>query len=185
MTGQSSPGDPLPSDPGPDDELARLDTVFRVEGPRLLRFFRRRVENSENARDLLQEVFARLLGSPTGRSLERPGPYLQRIARNLLIDGARSQEARLAPFHVAFDEALAGHVTPDQEERIHAEDLLRQYECALQTLPERTREIFEMHRVEGLTYTAIRDRLGVSIGTVEYHIGRALAHIDRELEASR
>ena len=46
---------------------------------------------------------------------------------------------------------------------------------------EKTRKVFLLHRVEELTYKEIGERLGVSIPTVQYHVARALAHLDAAL----
>ncbi len=63
-----------------------------------------------------------------------------------------------------------------------ARDLLRLYELAIEGLSDKTRAVYLLSRVEGLTYDGIRSRLGISMGTVEYHMMRAIAHIDRVLE---
>jgi RNA polymerase sigma-70 factor (ECF subfamily) len=161
------------------EERARLDRLFRMEAPRLLGFFRRRTRDSELAMDMVQEAFLRLAGSSTGRRLDNPAPYLQRIARNLLFDRNRRRETTL--LHLPFNDDCSGAVEPEQIANLEASDMLKLYRRALSELSPRTREVFLLHRVDGLTYNDIRLRLDVSLGTVEYHISRALVHIDRVL----
>jgi RNA polymerase sigma-70 factor (ECF subfamily) len=72
-------------------------------------------------------------------------------------------------------------VAPEQEDALEVEDLHRQYRDAVQHLTPRTREVFILHRVDELTYTEIAARLGISVSTVEYHIMRALVHLDEAL----
>lgn len=158
-----------------------LADLYRTEAPRLLRFFQRRTGNSDSALDMVQEAFLRLVRSPMGSRLENPAPYLQRIARNLLFDRAKRTETKLAAFHMPFDEEFVAWVEPEQELELEAHDLLKRYEHALAELSDKTRAVFLLHRVQGCTYNEIRIRLGVSLGTVEYHMGRALAHFDRVL----
>lgn len=158
-----------------------IDRLFRAEAPRLLRFFRTRVRDSDIADDMVQETFLRLAASPRAGALHNPAAFLQRIARNLLFDRMKRSEIRLAAMHMPFDEDLDGGVPPDQEDGLEAEDLRAQYERAIATLSPKTREVFLLHRLDGLTYKEIHRHLGVSLGTVEYHMMRALAQIDRAL----
>ncbi|MEO7966836.1 MAG: sigma-70 family RNA polymerase sigma factor, partial [Gemmatimonadaceae bacterium] len=48
---------------------------------------------------------------------------------------------------------------------------------AMEDLPERSRVVFEMSRAQGLKYSEIADALGISIKTVEAHMGKALRHL--------
>ena len=114
--------------------------------------------------------------------LVNPAPYMQRIAQNLLFERARQRRRRMTAFHVPIGEGSDPVTAPDQAHRIEARDVMRLYRQALATLPEKTREVFLLHRVDELTYKAIGERLGLSIPTVQYHVARALAHIDAALE---
>lgn len=154
-----------------------LDRLFRSESPRLLSFFRGRTRNADAASDMVQDAFVRLAGRSEQGSLSNPAAYLQRIARNMLIDRAR----KLVPVELPIeDQHLL--VAPRQEEGLVARDLLRLYEEAVAGLSDKTRAVFLLQRVEGLTYEQVRSRLGISVATVEYHMMRAIAHIDRVLE---
>lgn len=159
----------------------RLEKLFRTEAPRLRRYFHRRTGDSEAAQDLTQEVFLRLTGSPTRYELAKPFAYLQRIARNLLIDRGRRNAAMLAYAHLPYDENMCPRFEADQNYAIEANDLLARYELALAGLSAKSRRIFLLHRVDELTYSQISEILEISIGTVEYHMGRALSHLDRAL----
>lgn len=159
---------------GPDDNLDRL---FRSEAPRLLSFFRGRTGNADAASDMVQDAFVRLAGRSRQGGLSNPAAYLQRIARNMLIDRTR----RTAPVELPIEEQDLS-VPPRQEEGLAARDLLRLYEEAVAGLSDKTRTVFLLQRVEGLTYEQIGTRLGISVATVEYHMMRAIAHIDRMLD---
>lgn len=165
----------------PDPEHPVVETLYRDEGPRLLRYFSSRVDRDE-AHDLMHETFAGFLGivARRRRPIARPGAYLQRIARNLLIDRARRRHTRhLATAELAAD-AGQGIVVP--EDALIARELLARYEQAVADMPERTRTIFVLQRADGLTYRQIAERLDTSLWTVEHHMKRAIAHIDRSFE---
>ncbi|SBV32742.1 RNA polymerase sigma-70 factor, ECF subfamily [uncultured Sphingopyxis sp.] len=159
----------------PNDGSAALDRAFRNDGAVLLRYLGRHV-GPEAAPDLMQEVFLRAAGSEQRHRLANPAAFLQRIARNLLINRAVSRRRNkivLLPLQDDHDVATP----PQQELEMEAADLLRLYERAITGLSEKTRRVFLMHRVEELSYREIHRRLGISIATVEYHMMKALAHI--------
>jgi RNA polymerase sigma factor (sigma-70 family) len=162
--------------------IADVRQIYETEAPRLQRYFQRRLRSREDAGDLVQESFARLVGCMARTTLPRPAAYLQRIARNLLLDRYKRLETRLLAFHVPIDDGFEVAVAPDQAARIEVEDVMRIYRQALEELPQRTQEIFLAHRVDELTYREIAENMGLSIPTVQYHVARALAHIDAALE---
>lgn len=166
----------------PAANAAVLEEVYRTEAPGLTRYFRSRLRQSDEAADLVQEAFARLAGFMARNALPRPGAYLQRIARNLLYDRSKRLEVRLAAFHLPIGEGSEPAVDADQCHAIEAQDVLRLYRQALEQLPEKTREVFLLHRVEELTYREIGMKLALSVPTVQYHFARALAFIDAALE---
>ena len=65
----------------------------------------------------------------------------------------------------------------------HSEKELQEIiQRALDTLPERCREVFIKSRIEGLKYKEISDELGISVNTVENHIVTALKKLRVELK---
>ncbi|WP_369801432.1 RNA polymerase sigma factor [Novosphingobium sp. Fuku2-ISO-50] len=162
---------------------AVLDHAFRNEGPSLLRYLGRRA-GYDAAPDMLQEVFVRAAGSAQVGRLNNPAAFLRRVARNLLIDRSRRRGADDVIVFPLDEEQHAASL-PEQEHHLEARDLMRLYEGAVDALPEKTRRVFLMHRVDELSYREIHERLGISIATVEYHMMKALAQIARAVDAGR
>lgn len=173
-------GDPLP----PEDRVGAstwvsIDDLYREHRPRLLRFLRRRTSPDE-AMDVVQKVFARLLGTNRSTSTIRsPDAYLQRAADNQVRDDARRDRRRSAQLHV-HDGSVALH-SIDQTAALEARDMLRRLEQAIAALKPRTREIFLAHRIDGYSYADIAQRTGLSIKAVEKQMSNAIAHLDRTL----
>ena len=175
----------------PDDETGsspggggngqlRFDDLYREQAPRLRRWLDARLRSSEDANDLVQDAFARFLGSGARDGLRQPEAFLNRIVRNLLIDRSRRLSNRTA--HVPIDETNAPVVRATQEDGFELEQMRRRYRAAVDALPPRMREVFVLHRVEGLGYSEIATQLGISMRTVEWHVGEALLRIGRDLE---
>lgn len=156
-----------------------FEEIYRMERPRLLRFFRRKIGPGD-ASDLVQETFARVWQSGAFDRLDNPQGYLTRTAQNLLIDLARRRK-RNACTMCPLDEARDAPLPPHQEWGIQALELRAAYRRALLALPRRTRRIFLMQRLKGMTYRQIGKHLGVSDECIEYHMMRALRGI-RQME---
>lgn len=173
--------DPLP----PEDRVVRaaapLDDLYRAHGPRLLRYFSRRADR-QDASDLVHESFLRFANSDAcrERTVECPEAYLNQIATNLLRDRAKSALQRSLAHHVPADDIpLAG---ADLVAALEARDKLNRLQTALTRVKPKTREIFLAHRRDGLSYKQIAERHGLSVKGVEWHMAKAIDHLDRVLK---
>lgn len=155
-----------------------LDLLYRDHAPKLRRRLRSRLGSADEANDLIHEAFARLLGASRAHDVQQPGAFLNRIVRNLLIDRSRRRLARAA--HIPLGDDIA--VRPHQADGIELEQLRERYREIVDALPPRTREVFLLHRIEGLSYAAIAERLAISVRTVEWHIAQAVLRISRGLK---
>lgn len=158
----------------------RLALLYRERAPALQRRIRARLRSSEEASDIVQDAFARLLAAGARQVLRQPEAFLNRIVRNLLIDRARRGASQA--LHMPIDDANAPMVRPTQEDAIELEEMRMRYREAVDALPERMREVFVLHRVDGLSYRAIAERLEISHRTVEWHVAEAIIRIGRDLE---
>lgn len=154
-----------------------LERLFRSQGPTLTRYVRSRIGPHEDVQDLVQDAFVRLVAARHDVSMERPEAYLQGIARHLVLDRFRHSGRRGSPVDVPVEEALNVATPPDQEWALEAEDAKRRFVAVLDTLAPKTREIFLLHRVNGLEYAEIARRMALSDKAIQYHMTRALAKL--------
>lgn len=133
-----------------------------------------------DAADALQDACVRALQLEVPQAIREPARYLARIARNVLIDRSRRQHLENALFDASVDTELApGGLDP---ERITAgEQTLMRVLAAIEALPPRCREAFELHRFDGLSYVRVADRMGISTSMVEKHIAEAMLRLTRSL----
>lgn len=152
-----------------------LYALYLQHEPEIRWYFIRRVRCAQTAAELTQETFIRLLGQGVPASIEAPRAYLYRVASNLLTDHFR--KAGGIPTTVSDAEL---HDVPNNtagpERNVLARDEIRRLERAIDELPRRRREIFLLHKFEGLSYGEIADRLGIAKNTVMVQMMRALAH---------
>ncbi|UYB51072.1 sigma-70 family RNA polymerase sigma factor [Xanthomonas sp. AM6] len=143
---------------------------------RLLRgFFLRRGSPTEDAEDLAQEVYLRLLRS-TGENAEavaNPEAYLFTVAANLAREHARARSA-LPPLE---DVELLAEVLKSEED-VEGEFERRQrwsdIRSTIARLPPTTRRMMELHYRDGLECPQISAQLDVSVHMVRKHIGKGL-----------
>ena len=151
------------NDPSPDFE-ALFDSAY----PALLRYCFRMTGDSEQAEDLAQEAFFRLLD----RKVEGPEAgrrsWLFRVATNLARDRARTQGTRRRILSgVALPDPVPG---PDRalDRSLDVQEVRK----ALEALPERDREMLLL-RQEGFSYREIAEVAGVSNRSVGTILARA------------
>ena len=137
----------------------------------------------EDGADLVQDAFLRTIESGRARDIGSPFSFLLRVARNGVIDRFRHR-ARWTK--LVWDEAEGlgrPDPAPDAEKILVARDRLRRAIASIEAMPERRREVFLLHRIEGLTYLQIARQLGISPKTVEYHLAAAMAQLSRDVDA--
>lgn len=151
--------------------------------PALIGYFRRRIKDSAEAEDLAQEVFLRMLRRGNVSGLSDVRAYLFETASSVLVDRARRGAVRHRSKHDSFDpQAHAGEAFPIERVFLGKEELSRA-SVALLELPERTRTIFVLRRLEGMRYADVARRLGISVSAAEKHMGRAVAHLTERMKS--
>lgn len=155
-------------------ENAALHALYSEHNGWLKNWLRARLGNASDAADLAQDTFIRVLTARNAQSIREPRSYLGSIAHALMVDRFR----RRAVEQAYLDElALRPEQTFDSPEtRLLILETLVAVDTLLDGLGERTRNIFLAVQLEGLTYTATAERLGVSLNTVKKHLARAMTH---------
>ncbi len=148
---------------------------------RLRRFVRGLVASRQDAEDVIQEAYLRVLRYSTEYEVEDRERLLFSAARNLAVDSQRRRRTRER--YAADFAVLAESVDdwPASDEVVDARERLRRVEVAIVLLPPRCREVFLMHRLDGLSYSQIARSCGISVSAVEKHIARACLLINTKV----
>lgn len=162
-----------------DDSLATADLglLYRTHHSWLHGWLSRRIGCRENAADLAQDTFVRVLKSRQTSPLREPRAYLSSIARGLLIDQYRRRELERA--YLESIALLPEQEVPSAESRLMILDALERIDRMLDQLKPRVRQAFLFAQLDGLTCAAIAERLSVSRATVERDLSQALQHCYR------
>jgi RNA polymerase sigma-70 factor, ECF subfamily len=124
----------------------------------------------EDAEDIVQEAYARLLSKERWISQEDEVGYLVRTVRNVFLSqcAARARRPQTVCDELAYERA-ADPSSPSAEDIIAQRDLL----AVIATLPQPQREVLVAVDVAGLSYREAAAELDVPIGTVMSRLYRA------------
>lgn len=163
-------------------ENMAIDSLHRAYRGPLLRFFSGRISDGAVAEDMVQQVFERLIQRGGLESIENAKGYVFRVAQSVIIDHLRKTGSRRSHAHEEFDESIHGGVDFSPEHVLVKRERLARAMQILQALPERTRIIFVLRRLEGEKYQDIAARFGISVSAVEKHMERAVAQLAKGMD---
>jgi RNA polymerase sigma factor (sigma-70 family) len=173
-----------------EQDLRIAESVKR-EQARLRNFIRRRVPDSRDAEDILQDVFYRFVeANRLLMPIDHVTGWLFRVARNRIADLFRRKEPE------ALDD-LGG--AGDDNERLELDDLLpspgagpetlyvrsvvlAEIEAAVDELPREQREVFVAHELDGRSFKDIAAATGVPINTLLSRKRYAIRHLRDRLQ---
>lgn len=171
---------------GQDSSLTRDDAEALSRRYRLplLRFFERRLHNRADAEDLAQEVLLRLARQRTRIANPRPA-YIFLAARSVLLDKVRKDRLRQR-YAIASQPGDENIVEAPSAERVYsARERVERVHDLMAGLTPRARQVFVMHRIDGLTYSEIAQALGIALSTVEKHMIAALHYLVQHADEVR
>lgn len=171
----------------------RIAEAVQQEQSRLRNFIRKRVADTEDAEDILQEVFYELVEAyRLMRPIEQVSGWLYRVARNRIIDRFRKKKPAASIDTSAAPSAEGEMLTfadllpsPDAgPEAAYARSvLLEELEAAIDELPDEQREVFIAHEVEGHSFKEISADTGLNVNTLILRKHYAVTHLRERLQA--
>jgi len=144
----------------------------------LVRYFLRRGLAMEAAEDCAQETFARICGAGSAM-VEKPEAYLFAVAANVLMDRGRKAGVRRESHHVPLENFTGASEEPTPARVFEGREALMRLSAILDELAPRTREMFLLNRLDGLSYTQLAARFGVTVSAVEKQMMKAIAHLHK------
>lgn len=143
--------------------------LYRMYSKQLYLNLVKLVKSEEIAAELLQDVFIIIWEKRETIEIQQSfRAYLFRIGENKVIDLFRRARRDKLLFS-KIKKIASEHYTHIEEDLIAREDaaILKK---AIETLPPQRRQIFELCKIQGKTYTEVSSQLGISIATINDHI---------------
>jgi RNA polymerase sigma factor (sigma-70 family) len=169
-------------------DVGKMVVTYR---PRLKAFIRKRVSNSEDADDILQDVFYQLAKVDTAMNpIEQVAAWLYRVARNTIINKQiKKREVEMPTYQndddddvlKDFSEILFDKTAPSPETEYLRSLVWVELENALSELPPEQREVFEKTELEGFSFKEISEETGITINTLISRKRYAVLHLRSRL----
>jgi RNA polymerase sigma-70 factor (ECF subfamily) len=161
-------------------DRAFTSAAYERYGRALRSYLRNRLRNQEDARELAQEVWTRLLRVDDPAKVLSPRAYIYRVAANCVAEFQLMRKRDPVQFDSdTFGAAAEGAECAAPDDSV--ESLGRQNEIyrLLSTLPRTYRRIVLMRICEGCSFENIGQKLGLTAGTAERYCQSALTQIRR------
>lgn len=163
-----------------EGEVNLMGTLFRRHGQHMYAYFVRHIGSTEDARDLLQRLFERMLKyRKSFRGEAKFSTWMYQAAINLKNDHYRERDRERRKSEAwsgmrEFATTPGSDAFADEEEEEIRRAIL---EAAFRKLEDSEREILVLGKYQGLRYRVIGEVLGCSEGAVKVRMHRALGKL--------
>ncbi|WP_162558693.1 RNA polymerase sigma factor [Robertkochia solimangrovi] len=161
-----------------DGDLKALETVYLKYHQRLYHLAKYFVKDDSSASDIVHDIILKLYHHRNKLSTEVTlEAQLIRIAKSYCIDFVKKQYKTILTEVILEDREEIG--TDSDYNFTLKKELLNQ---AIEILPTECKEIFKLHKLEGLTQKEIANYKSISIKTVENQISKAVKILKEQLQ---
>lgn len=158
-----------------------ITTLYHEYNDTLVRYLTIRLRNRQDAVDVAQEAYIRLLRKENLAEIECFQSFMFRTATNISIDLQRRNARQTRNYEES--KSLFGKVdeiTPERD--LNARQTLKEVTEALEKLPLKCREAFKLYKFKNMSYGEIADKMGLSESSIRKYIARGLAFCMHELD---
>jgi RNA polymerase sigma-70 factor, ECF subfamily len=153
-------------------EQREFEAMFRAHYAALCCYVRRLVESMAIAEDIAQDVFARIWEREPSFVYENARTFLFVAAKRLALNYLRRQQ--VATNWSAQEMRSDPRTAESAAQSVEREDLAKAVRAAVDRLPPMVKAIYRLQREAGMSYSEIARELGLSVKTVDGHMGRAI-----------
>jgi RNA polymerase sigma factor (sigma-70 family) len=172
----------------PELKKTFVERLFAEHRNALQAFFYRRIRTKQDAADLVQEVYLRMLRVKDADAIRNPEGYLYTVATHLVYEHSVLAQRRPMlqdpglPFVESENEPAR---SAGFEELFDMDTRVVRLREVLAQLPPKCRATVHLKYQHGLSYQEIAERMGVSPHMVQKYLGLALAHCRRRMARMR
>ncbi len=172
-----------------DEKRNKLTDVIKEYGNQISRFIRSKVPNSEDAKDILQDVWYQFSRVTNIDEIESVSGWLYNVSRNRITDNYRKKKPEsIENFKLDDDESsfsfkdiLLIDDSNNPELAFFKEVFWTELIAALEELPEKQKDVFVLNEIEDLTLQEIADQKSENLKTIISRKGYAVKHLRKKL----
>lgn len=173
-----------------DERHFSITEIVQQFGKKLFGFVRGKVKTTEEAEDILQDVWYQFSRLSNLDELENVSAWLYRVAQNRVTDNYRKKKTdNLEDYtyendenEISFKEILLLDENASPELALFKEEFWNELMQALDELPENQREVFLLNEIEDFTLQEIADQKGENLKTIISRKGYAVKHLRKRLQ---
>ena len=166
-------------------DILAFDRIYELYSHKLYSFVFRILKNESEAADIVQEVFVKIWESRDKLGdYKLLNSYIFTIAYNFSISLIRKRISSNKYLERLKNSSVIV-TAPASISEIEFNELNVQVERLISQLPERQKQVYLLHRENGLTYSEIADQMGISKNTVENHMVKALKYLRENMDKSQ
>jgi RNA polymerase sigma factor (sigma-70 family) len=152
-------------------------SILQEHRDELRGFLLRRINCTDTADDILQDIYLKLTQSDT--CVNNPKAFLYQVAGNLATDYLRKIQREQARFVDESGSPDPLSQIPSLERQVYSQEQITLLKQAIAELSPRCREVFVRHKIRQQPYSQIMRELGIGEGAVLKHITKAMEHCRR------
>lgn len=162
---------------------SKFAALVEEHNEKLVKFLTARLGDENEARDVAQEAYAKLLGLGEDKVVNFHRAYLYRTAANIAVDRMRAaKRSAQTSLNLLDDHDDLASEAPLADRILTSREKLQALRRAIESLPPKCRYAFLEYRVNNRPYADIAEDLSISESMVRKHVLRALRHCKAKLD---
>jgi RNA polymerase sigma-70 factor (ECF subfamily) len=158
-----------------DGSQAAFESIYKLYWHRLYLTAYSKVESHAEAEEIVQNIFSTLWEKRETLLITNLGAYLQISVRNRIINHIRGRITQRK-----YWEYYKNYIPLGRESTADAvmyDDLAEAVEVAVNRLPEKSRQVFRLNRLEGKSVREIANLMKLSEKAIEYHLTKSIKEL--------
>ena len=160
----------------------RLSDLFQQHNNKLVRYLAAKLNSEEEALEVAQEAYVRLLKLDDDSNISYLKAFLYRTADNLAIDRLRRRVRTSAIFDASQSDAELALEQENPERHAQADSTLRLVREAIDELPAKCRKAFVLYKFYEQDYKQIAEEMELTESMIRKYVLKALRHIQERIK---